>query len=262
MLNSEIRDLAKDLAVKAGQYAKQNSPRIKDSFKNGDVRDIVTNIDIEISDLLKAEIKLVFPEHNFYSEEETSLIDSEVFTWVIDPIDGTSNFARRLPNYSTCVTVLKAGEIIAAAVYAPITDELFVRDENHSYCNGEIMKVAEVSNLSNAYVNFHPGRKPTDNAWAGEMKMELLKKAKKSINLASSALDLCYLADGRTDILIYGTFTTMDVAGVIEMVRQAGGEVYNYETKQPVLFTTSAQKIIATANPSLLEDFFAEITTK
>ncbi len=258
----DIRNEVEQFARLAGEYAEKNIHRVQESFKNEDVRNIVTNIDIEISNILKKEIKKIFPEHAFYSEEEPGKINNNVYTWVIDPLDGTANYVRRLPQYSSCVAVMKEDEVIEAAVYCPTLNECFSVSSGKSFRNAIEMSTSSTYCIENAYVNFHPGRKPEDVEWAVNTKKELLMKAKKSMNIGSSALDLCYVADGRIDILIYGTLTTLDVAGAIKIVREAGGDVYNYYTKKPVAYSVEPQRIIATANPILLEDYFANTTPK
>ncbi len=259
---NEIEKNVKRLAIKYGNYAKNHVSEIKESFKEGDIRNIVTNIDIDVSNRIKAEISELFPEHSFYSEEDINLLDENVVTWVIDPIDGTSNYVRRVPLYSCCITVMKGGEVLYAAVYCPTTDECFSLGEDLSYCNDDVMKISNVQSLIDAHVNFHPGRNPLNKEWAIKVKGELLTKAKKTMNLGSSGLDLCYVADGRTDVLIYGSITTIDIAGAIKIVRQAGGEVYDYETKTPVKYSREPQKIIATANRELLDDYFKNIVAQ
>ncbi len=257
---TEIEKEVEMLARKAGEYAKEKNDTLVVSSKGGDPRDVVTNVDIEITDLLRQEIRSLHPDHAFYSEEAPEAIDEGVPTWIIDPIDGTSNYARSIPYYSSCVTLMHEGKVIASAVYAPTINECFQLTTDGVLLNGDLVSVGQVETLKEAYVNFHPGRKSEFREWAGEVKKELLAKARKSINLASSALDLCYVASGRIDILVYGTFSTIDIAGTIEMVRRAGGEIYNYDTREPVGYSTEPQRIIATANRQLLESFFENIT--
>lgn len=255
-----LAKITEDLAQLAGSYALSHVKEIKVASKGGDYRNLVSNIDIDISNKLKAEISAKFPEDNFYSEEDISVIDENVRTWVVDPIDGTSNYVRSIPYYSSCVTVLKGKEVLACSVYSPVTNECFTLDNGQMTLNGEPTEISSVTGLKNAYVNFHPGRKAEIHKWVGVTQVALLNSAKKTMNLCSSALDLCYVACGRTEVLIYGTLSTLDVAGAVAMVRASGGEVYSYDTKDPVEFSDDPQRIIATANLQLLEDYFDKIS--
>jgi myo-inositol-1(or 4)-monophosphatase len=259
MESSDITKKVEELARKAGALALAGASSVLASFKGGDPRDVVTNIDLEISAYLKAEIAKCYPEHHFYSEEDVSVIDPHAYTWIIDPIDGSSNYARGLPHYGVCVTVLYQNCVVAAAVYNPVTTECFTLGHDGPYCNGHSIEVGGATMLSEAYVNFHPGRRPEHRGWAGETQVALLELAKKSINLAASAMDLCYTACGKTDVVIYGTLSTLDVCGAIAILRSAGGEVYSYETKEPVLYLSTPQRVIATAHRALLDDYFTQI---
>lgn len=254
-----LGNITEAFARLAGTYALSHRDELSVGSKGGDYRNLVTNIDIAVSDMLKLEIATQFPDDQFYSEEDPSTVDAHTRTWVIDPIDGTSNYVRAIPYYSSCVSVLKEGKVEAAAVFSPVMGECFVLHDGKATFDGKQMTVSEVSELKQAYVNFHPGRKMEHHEWAGETKKQLLVAAKKTMNLGSSALDLCYLAAGRTDVLVYGTLSTLDVAGAVAMVRAAGGEVYDYDTKEPVLLSDESQRIIATANRPLLEDYFAHV---
>ncbi len=245
------------LARLAGEYAQRQQATLNEWSKGGDPRNLVTNVDIEVTQLLKAEIAKEFPNDRFYSEEDTISIAGTERIWLIDPIDGTSNYARALPLYSCCVTVLEQGAVIAGSVFAPALNECFSVGSNGPTRNGENILVRPTTQLVDAYVNFHPGRRPEDRTWAGEMKKFFLERAKKSLNLGSSALDLAYLACGRFDVLVYGTLTTADIAGAIELVRRAGGEVYNFETGEPVTINTDSQRVIATASRELFDELSA-----
>lgn len=250
---------AEEYARLAGSYAREHASTMEEGSKGGDYRNLVTNIDIAISDMLKEKVITEFPNDHYYSEEEPQAFVADARTWVVDPIDGTSNYARSIPYYSSCVSVMENGEVIACAIYSPIMDECFTFVDGKVFLNGQPVSVSTITELKNAYVNFHPGRRAEHAAWAGEVKAKLLRSAKKSVNLASSALDLCYVAAGRIDIVMYGTLSLLDVAGAIAMVRAAGGDVYAYDTKEPAEITPEPQRIIATANRTLLDDYFEKV---
>jgi myo-inositol-1(or 4)-monophosphatase len=155
--------------------------------------------------------------------------------------------------------VLFAHKVVAASVYNPVTNECFTLEEDGAYCNGVKIEVGKVTLLSDAYVNFHPGRRAEHRNWAGETQVALLAHAKKSMNLGASAMDLCYTACGKTDAVVYGTLSTLDVCGAIAILRSAGGEVYTYDTKEPVAYLPTPQRVIATLNKALLDDYFLHV---
>jgi len=248
-----------DLARQGGELARDRRQHMIVASKNGDVRDVVTNIDIEISQHLVAIIEKKFPDHDIYSEESHRSETASDWLWAIDPIDGTSNYVRGLPHYSCVVTVLYRGDVYATAVYAPMLQECYWLDAGAAYCNGDKLQPAQVTELSAAYVNFHPGRKEMYRQWASDTLHTLLGSARKSMNLGSSALDLCYVAAGKTDVLVYGSLSTLDVAGAVALVRAVGGEVYQYGTTDPVQFTKESQRLIAITNQALLHDVYDKL---
>jgi len=245
----------KEVVINAGNYALEHAAQKRSSYKHGDQRDVVTDIDIKVSELVTASIQSVFPTDAIYSEESAYTPGNTHRLWSIDPIDGTSNYTRDLPYYATCLTLLELGVPTLAAIYSPRLNECFTLALGIPYLQEQVIQVSNTQSLKTAAVNFHPGRKPELVAWAGDLQKFLLGHVKKSYNLGSSSLDLCYLACGRTDIVVYGTLSTLDVAGAIALVRAAGGEVYNYDSGEPVDFSTTPQRIIATATPLLLQEF-------
>lgn len=257
--HTAVTTLTETLARLGGLMARDRHGEVIVGSKNGDVRDVVTNIDIEISALLVKKIKEQFPDHGIYSEESGTEESTSDWLWSIDPIDGTSNYVRGLPHYSCVVTVLYQGVVHDAVVYAPIYDECYRLIAGVAYCNDQELQVTDVTALSAAYVNFHPGRKELDRKWASGILQTLLGSARKSMNLCSSALDLCYVAAGKTDIVIYGSLSTLDVAGALAIVRAAGGEVYLYGTTDPIEFKEASQKLIATTNATLLADTYSKL---
>jgi myo-inositol-1(or 4)-monophosphatase len=250
---------AKNLAKQAGEYAYEKQRSVEVRHKNDDVRDLVTNVDFEIDEMLQKAILEKYPDHSIHSEESKGIKQGTEFLWALDPIDGTSNYSRGIPHYATAVSVMKDNEVIVGAVYNPTTDECFAVDpEGNATLNGEPIRVSKVTKLKKAGVNFHPGRKEEHREWAGKLKVFLLGAAQKSSNFCASALDVCFVAAGRTDVLIYGTFTAIDVIGSLQILRAAGGEIYDYETRKPLTELETPKRIIATSTPELLGDFFTQ----
>jgi myo-inositol-1(or 4)-monophosphatase len=178
----------------------------------------------------------------------------EGYVWVVDPIDGTSNFARGIPHFAVCIGLLKDGVPILGAVYNPITRELYHAKQTGAYLNGAKITVTSEVHLSDATVLLHIGRTEAVRAWGLALQEKFLSSAKKTINLGSSALDLCYLASGRVDGVIYGTMSLRDVASAALIVRMAGGEIYNYDTGLPAELLPEPQKIIATGTRALRDE--------
>lgn len=222
------------------------------SSKNDDRRDLVTNVDLEVNEFIALKIKQTYPEEFIYSEETEE--EGKNDFWSIDPIDGTSNFARGIPHFAVVISYFENDIPIVGAIYNPVTQDLFsFSQERGCFLNDKPIHVNNTHLLKDAYVLLHIGRKEEVREWGVSLEREFLGKAKKITNLGSSALDLAYLAAGRVDVVVYGTMTTLDVAVATALVRAAGGEVYDIHG-QPILFTKTPQQIIGTSTPELFEE--------
>jgi myo-inositol-1(or 4)-monophosphatase len=253
----EYYDFAIEAVREAGSYIKKARTGVVDILQKGsDPRDEITKVDLDINNLLIKKIQDTFPEHKVSSEEGTSFGDKEnKYEWTLDPIDGTSNFARGIPHFATCVSLLENGVPIVGAVYNPVTDELFsFEKEKGSFLNEKEIHASSITDTKETQVLFHLGGRREDLwDWGMATKRSLLEPTKKMQSFGSSALDLCFLASGRSEIVIYTTMTTYDVAGAIGMVRIAGGEVHTIDG-EPVSLLKESQTVIATANKELFEN--------
>lgn len=245
-------DFAIDTVRKAGEQLKAAAKDRIVSFKGDDVRDVVTDVDLSINAFLIGEIRHAFPEHQIYSEEGAADSGTAApYVWTLDPIDGSANFARGIPHFAVCMGLLKDGIPIVGAVYNPVTDELFSFAEGQgAFLNGAPIQASGLAEPNEAQGILIVGHQAPLWDWGAAVYRSFLEHLKKIKALGSSSLDLCYLAAGRADIVVYGTLTTKDVASAIGIVRAAGGEVYAVDGR-PVELTAKRQTIVATATKEL-----------
>lgn len=252
----DYRAFAEGLVKEAGVRLKgavRGTMRV--SYKGGDPRDLVTNIDIEISDFLKEKIMSAFPDHRVYSEEDAAghTAHMQGFEWALDPIEGTGNFVHRIPHFSTCVCLLKDGEPLAGAVYNPMTDELFSFDEKGAFFDGAPMRVSEVTDPKDAQALYMGDRREPMWEWNVAVYRDLVASFNKHKALGSANLDLAFLAAGRAEVVLYGAYSMPDGAAGVGLVRAAGGEVYSVTTGKPLAKSAKREVIVATANKALYE---------
>lgn len=221
--------------------------------KGGNPRDVVTSVDVAVNEFIIKEIKKAFPEDAIYSEESGGNMLGEPRLWAIDPIDGSSNFSRGIPHFSICIALLVAGEPEVGAVYNPVTNELFsFKRYGGAFLNGKPIHVSKETDLKDSFVLLHAGRKPELQVWGGHAYTQLLIHAKKTSNLAGSALDMCFVAAGRVEANIYGTASLLDIAAAVGILREAGGVIVNEKGESSGLLGTP-QRMIA-ANSTLMAD--------
>ena len=252
--NMDPYDFIVDLVRRAGDLLKKASTgAFLTMQKGGNERDVITSVDLEINGFLVEEIRAAFPDHSLSSEEGGGIEKVSKFEWVLDPVDGTANFSRGIPHFSVCVGLLKDGVPVAGAVYNPMTEELFSFEKGRgAFLNGQPIQVSKVTEPEKAQGLLVVGHQAPLWDWGAMVYRSFLEHLKKTKALGSSGLDLCFLAAGRADIVVYGTLTTRDIAAVIGIVREAGGEVYT-PAGEPVAISNTRQTVIATANRALFE---------
>lgn len=236
---------AEDIAKKAGALLIElRKKQFTVETKGGNSRDIVTSIDREVNDVIVSAIKSAYPTHRIYSEEGSDVVDGADEEWVIDPIDGSSNFARGIPHYAVCIGLLVGGAPTLGAVYNPVTQELFsFKKGSGAFLNGSPIRVSSVSDLRDTQVICSPGsRKPELWDWGAATYRKLLEHTQKRGMYGSSALDICFIAAGRADAGVYGTLTTKDIAGALGILYEAGGSAVSADGS-PVALTKESQKV-------------------
>jgi myo-inositol-1(or 4)-monophosphatase len=243
------------------QLVKDASARLKvasksafeTTSKGGDERDVVTSVDLEINAFLVGEITKAFPADRISSEEGGGVENSNGREWVLDPVDGSANFARAIPHYAVCIALLVDGVPTVGAVYNPMTDELFSFEKGKgAFLNGEKITVSSITEPAKAQGIIIVGHQPPLWDWGAAVYRSFLEHLKKLKALGSSALDICFVAAGRADIVAYGTLTTRDTAAAIGVLREAGGEIYTLHGAIAELSDTR-QTIVATANKELFD---------
>ncbi len=248
-------DFALDIVRRAGERVMRAlEGDVHVSHKEGP-RDPVTQVDIEVSNFLVSEITATYPDHRVYSEEgaKQNGVQMEGYEWVLDPIDGTGNFSHRIPHFSICVALLENGLPTLGAIYNPVTRELFSFKKEGAFLNGVSARPSIITEPSEAQGLLIVGHQSPLWPWGEKVYPALLRNLNKLKGLGSANLDLAFLAAGRADVVVYGTFSMPDGAAGVGMVRAAGGEVYDLKTGKPLELFTGRRSIAATANTALFE---------
>ena len=188
------------------------------TFKT-DKSDIVTEADYLSENIITTALENEFPAHGIRSEEDTYVEGGSAFTWLIDPLDGTGNYANGNPNYSVSVGLLRDGEPVLGVVYAPETDELWTAIKGEQAMrNGQPIGVTDRSELAESMLM--SGYDPD-----GAFLTHFYQDARGVRRLGSAALHLCYLASGSADaIWEYDTYP-WDVAAGIVIAEAAGATI-------------------------------------
>ena len=196
------------------------------------LHDLVSYVDQETERRLVAGLRHLLPEAGFITEEGTAGPDThaEEFTWIIDPLDGTTNFVHGLPVYSISVALLHQKELVVGVVHEVNRDESFraVRGGG-AFCNDQPIHVSDVPALNNALIA--TGFPYTD---FGQLDRYLpvlgafMTRSHGVRRLGSAAVDLAYVAAGRFEAFFEFNLNAYDVAAGILLVREAGGQVTQF----------------------------------
>ncbi len=223
---NHVSDVAVEVARSAGTLLLERSRTIQHIRHKGAI-DIVTDVDEASERLIRERILAAFPSHTILGEEGGSVAGaSSRYRWIVDPLDGTTNYAHGFPFFSVSIGFEADGEMEVGAVYDPVRDELFLaRRGQGATLNGESMQVTLEDSLASALLAtgfpydrslFH---RALDSFEALSLKSMAVRRA------GSAALDLCYVACGRLDGYWELRVMPWDVAAGSLLVAEAGGRV-------------------------------------
>ncbi len=188
--------------------------------------DLVTEADLASQKVIRELLLNVFPSHGFLGEEGADERGDGAYRWIVDPLDGTTNYAHRLPQFCVSVALEKAGELIVGTVFDPLSGECFTAQKAAgAFLNGRPIRVSGVTQLANALaaVSF-PARVERGSPLIQDF-IEVLHRAQAVRRMGSSALNLAYLAAGRLDAYWATDTKIWDVAAGWLLVQEAGGVV-------------------------------------
>lgn len=223
---TEILSLAREAARQAGKVVleKQGSSSVSLKAKNN----LVTEADLAAQDLIIEKIKERFPEHSIIAEEEDLKAKSgDPDLWIIDPLDGTNNFAHTIPHFSISIAYARSGQVQAGVIYDPSRDEMFSASLTGGAClNDSSIRVSSAPSLNKAIIatGFYYDR--------GEMMRNTLSSIEKLFEanvhgvrrFGSAALDLCWVACGRFDAYFEYKLSIWDFAAGMLIVKESGGQ--------------------------------------
>lgn len=207
-------------------------------------KNLVTEIDKKSEKAILEYISKKYPNHAILSEESGEHKNDSEYLWIIDPLDGTTNFAHGLPIFSVSIGLMKKNEIVAGVVY-DVMQNIFYSAEKGSgaFANGNKITVSNNDNLElSVLVTGFPYNVADNPDYAFERFTTLTKKARAVRRLGSAALDLCYVAKGVFDGFWEVSLFPWDICAGKLLVLEAGGSVTDFNGKEISVF---AKQILA-----------------
>jgi myo-inositol-1(or 4)-monophosphatase len=224
------RKFAIPLARKAGSLLKKRFTEKHEIIYKGEI-DIVTEADKMSEELLISEIHKEFPHHDILAEESSETKRGSEYRWIIDPLDGTTNYAHGFPFFCVSIALEKAGKIILGVIYDPIADELYdATVGGGAFLNGKNVAVSNTKELSKGLLAtgfpYDIRTNPYNNI---NYFCEMVLRTQAVRRAGSAALDLAYVAAGRFDGFWELHLHPWDTAAGWLIVTEAGGTVTNIE---------------------------------
>lgn len=224
--------------------------------------DLVTDADLAAQKVIEEILSGDFPDFEFLGEEGPAGVSRSTgsrFCWIVDPLDGTTNYVHGLPNYSVSIGLAEAGTIIAGVVYDPVFDRCFKAEKGQgAYLNDERINVSSAKSLDEALIAASFAASIQKGSPEIEDFVNVLTQSRGIRRLGSAALNLAYVASGCLDGYWAGSNKPWDVAAGVILVQEAGGVVQGYDN-QP--FDVFRPKIVATGTSHLQAALQAQISS-
>jgi myo-inositol-1(or 4)-monophosphatase len=254
-ISTKYKNSLVSILLEAGSYAlKEYQVFERKSAKMKSKREIVTKVDLKSEKIIISGLKNQFPDTGFISEEAGTKKASRDYVWIIDPIDGTTNFSIHNPLWAISVGLACKNTIILGVIYAPALGELYVAEKGQGAYYRKVNN-SKLSAKKRLKVSQIPNEKVLNTFCHGSTKKDLLVALKyyrkQKLNgfdcrqLGSASLELAYVASGRVESIMIPGAHSYDVAAGALIVKEAGGRVTDFKGNK---WQLSSSDILATNN--------------
>ncbi|MBP9015702.1 MAG: inositol monophosphatase [Candidatus Atribacteria bacterium] len=250
--------VALEVAQKVGKFVMAHQNSIREITEKSSPIDVVTEVDKEAQKMIIKELSSRFTQDLFWGEESGYPLEDFSSTWVIDPIDGTSNYIHNLPLYGISIAYLKEGKPIIGVLEFPRLRETFWAEKGEgAFLNGERIQVSEIKEMYRAIVGTgfpHRGAK-----WQimEPIYAQILSECQALRSLGSAALGVAYVACGRLEGYLQLGLSFYDIAAAICLVEEAGGKIRDLKNKE---WSVESRSILATNSKIGMEKFLKDFS--
>ncbi|MCJ7515202.1 MAG: inositol monophosphatase [Dehalococcoidia bacterium] len=247
----DVLEVASTAARKAGEILLAHFGSVK-KVKRKSQGNLVTEADILSEKLIINFLKKEYPDFGILSEESHSSTAINGYTWVVDPLDGTNNYTYGIPLFCVNIALVRDDDILLGVTYDPVSRELFqVEKGKGAHLNGSPIRVSTVGSLQESLVGL-------DLGYSHERGRQMLNTVNRLWGqvhcvrlMGSSSLGLAYVACGRVSLYFHRYLFPWDIASGLLLVREAGGEVVDWQGRQAQLRDTE----LVASNPILQREF-------
>lgn len=262
MLNySELCNNVREIATKAGNFIRGEVGQIlPEDIHLKERASLVTYVDKTAEALIVNALRELIPEAGFVAEEGTAAYKNEDLLWIVDPLDGTTNFVHGIFPCSVSIALVEKEKPVLGVVYEIGQNEMFYTwKESPAWLNGEIIRVSQTPRLESSLIGTGF---PYYNFERIDEYMNVLKTLMKHTHglrrMGSAAVDLCYVATGRFDAFFEHALSAWDVAAGAFIAQQAGAQVTDFDGGNNWLFGGE----IVVAGENIFQEFFSLINSE
>jgi myo-inositol-1(or 4)-monophosphatase len=221
-------DVAVAAAEAAGEVLRDGFGRQHQIEYKGEA-DLVTEADEEAEQKIAEVLEEAFPDHGMLTEESGEAKGRNDSRWIVDPLDGTTNYAHGVPFFCTSIALERDGEVVLGVVHDPMANETYAAElGSGATLNGEPLEVSSTDGPARALLGTSFADRPEELEVGLDVFVRLADLGRGTRRLGSGALDLCYVAAGRLDGCYERGFSAWDVAASVLIVEEAGGKVTDH----------------------------------
>lgn len=249
-------EVADDAVRGAGEVITARLPGDKSiSYKEGR-SNVVTDVDLLAEERIIAVLRREYPDHGIMTEESEDIAGSSPYTWIIDPIDGTRNYAYGIPHFCVALALARDEEVVLGTIYDPVRGELFRAEKGSgAYLNDAPIAVSGRRSLAVSLAAFDMGYDPDIGQEMLKVAGALWPEVAAVRVMGSAALGLAYVACGRLDLYFHFSLYPWDLAAGIVIIGEAGGAVTEMEGRPVGIHS----RTVVAANRDIHRDFIGRV---
>lgn len=214
---------------------------------------LVTDVDMEAEAFIKGALSREFPRMGFLGEESGAAGSDDGFRWIVDPVDGTRNYAAGVPHFAISMALADGPAVLLGVTYDPMRDELFHAVRGHgAFLNGAPISASKRTAVADTLVGFDMSGADVRAACALTLVQGLWPGVQSLRVMGSATLGLAYAAAGRVDIFFHHTLAPWDVAAGLVLLDEAGGQMVDRRSGGPATLRSTG---VVASSPELLAEF-------
>lgn len=230
VMDSFMEESVIEVVAKAGEVLKKNFGKNLTAYKKTGALNFRTKADLESEEIIIKNFQKIFPDCNIFSEERGLINAKSEYTFIIDPLDGTSNFVLGIPNFSISIALVRGDKILYGIVYNPILNQIYKAEKGQgAFLNEKKIKVNNESRINEAMIGYDCDYGHyLENFLRNLIKKLEQKNIKRFLINMSPALDLCRVASGKMECFINNANEIYDYAAGKLIVAEAGGVITDF----------------------------------